>query len=193
MSGLAVLLVGVVLCFWGIGSLHVAVLAAGFGLGWLVADLFNASLTTLFLFALIGAVTSWVVTTLIFKFSAYFIGGLTGAMAGAKIADVLQPGDNNWALSAIVILAVAVAAAFLADKYRARALLWLTSIGGASMILTGLGRTTDALAFLHEPQAGWEQITSTVLWIVLAAAGWIVQRRLFPDKLGIQTDERSRR
>ncbi|TJZ78004.1 DUF4203 domain-containing protein [Rhodococcus oryzae] len=193
MSGIAVLLVGVVLCFWGIGSLHVAVLAAGFGLGWLIADLFNASLTTLILFALIGAVASWVVTTLIFKFSAYFIGGLTGAMAGAKIADVLQPGDNNWALSGIVILAVAVASAFLADKYRARALLWLTSIGGASMILAGLGRTSDTLAFLHEPEAGWEQITSTLLWIALSAAGWIVQRRLFADKLKIQTDEGSRR
>jgi hypothetical protein len=193
MSGIAVLLVGVVLCFWGIGSLHVAVLAAGFGLGWLIADLFNASLTTLILFALIGAVASWVVTTLIFKFSAYFIGGLTGAMAGAKIADVLQPGENNWALSGIVILAVAVASAFLADKYRARALLWLTSIGGASMILAGLGRTSDTLAFLHEPEAGWEQVTSTVLWIALSAAGWIVQRRLFADKLKIQTDEGSRR
>ena len=193
MSGIAVLLVGVVLCFWGIGSLHVAVLAAGFGLGWLIADLFNASLTTLILFALIGAVASWVVTTLIFKFSAYFIGGLTGAMAGAKIADVLQPGDNNWALSGIVILAVAVASAFLADKYRARALLWLTSIGGASMILAGLGRTSDTLSFLHEPEAGWEQVTSTLLWIALAAAGWIVQRRLFADKLKVQTDEGSRR
>ncbi|MFG1784597.1 DUF4203 domain-containing protein [Rhodococcus oryzae] len=193
MSGIAVLLVGVILCFWGIGSLHVAVLAAGFGLGWLIADLFNASLTTLILFALIGAVASWVVTTLIFKFSAYFIGGLTGAMAGAKLADVLQPGDNNWALSGIVILAVAVASAFLADKYRARALLWLTSIGGASMILAGLGRTSDTLAFLHEPEAGWEQVTSTLLWIALAAAGWIVQRRLFADKLKIQTAEGSRR
>lgn len=193
MSGIAVLLVGIVLCFWGIGSLHVAVLAAGFGLGWLIADLFSASLATLFLFALIGAVASWVVTTLVFKFSAYFIGGLTGAMAGAKIADVLQPGENNWALSGIVIVAVAVAAAFLADKYRARALLWLTSIGGASMILSGLGRTTSSLDFLAHPSQGWEQVTSTVLWIALAAAGWLVQRRLFPDKLRIQSDEGAKR
>ncbi|SEL63299.1 MULTISPECIES: DUF4203 domain-containing protein [Rhodococcus] len=193
MSGIAVLLVGALLCFYGIRSLHLAVLAAGFGLGWLIADLFHASLATLFLFALVGALISWVVTTLVFKFSAYFIGGLTGAMAGAKLAEVVQRGDNNWAVSAIVIIAVAVAAAFLADKYRARALLWLTSIGGASMILAGLGRTTDALAFLHQPNPGWEQVTSTLLWIALSVAGWIVQRRLFPEKLGIQTDEGSRR
>ncbi|MFC4603269.1 DUF4203 domain-containing protein [Rhodococcus kronopolitis] len=193
MSGLAVLLVGVVLCFWGIGSLHVAVLAAGFGLGWLIADLFNASLTTLFLFALIGAVTAWVVTSLIFKFSAYFIGGLTGAMAGAKLADVLQHGDSNWALSGIVIVSVGVASAFLADRYRARALLWLTSIGGASMILGGLGRTTDSLAFLHDPAEGWEQVTSTLLWIALAGAGWFVQRRLFPEKLQLDTRNGARK
>ncbi|MGW0044230.1 TM7S3/TM198-like domain-containing protein [Rhodococcus sp. NPDC003348] len=189
MSGIAVLLVGALLCFYGIRSMHLAVLAAGFGLGWLIADLFNASVWTLVLFGLIGAVVSWIVTTLVFKFSAYFIGGLTGAMAGAKLADVLQPGDNNWALSAIVILALAVAAAFLADKFRARALLWLTSIGGASIMLSGLGSMSGAFEFLRHPEAGWEQVTSTLVWIALSAAGWIVQRRLFPEKLGIQRTE----
>ncbi|MFE3291251.1 DUF4203 domain-containing protein [Rhodococcus sp. NPDC059234] len=193
MSGVAVVLVGALLCFWGIRSLHLAVLASGFGLGWLITDLFNASVWTSFLFALIGAIVAWVVTTLVFKFSAYFIGGLTGAMAGAKLADVLQPGDKNWALGAIVVVAIAVAGAFLADKYRARALLWLTSIGGASMILSGLGRTTSALTFLRDPNPGWQQIASTLIWIALAAAGWIVQRRLFADKLGIQREEGSRR
>ncbi len=186
MSGLAVVALGALLCFWGIKSMHLAVLAAGFGLGWLIADLFTASVTTLLLFGLIGAVMSWVLTSLVFRFSAYFIGGLTGAMAGAKLADVLQHGDNNWALSGIVILAVGVAAAFLADKFRARALLWLTSIGGASMMLTGAGGVIGGLAFLRHPEPGWQQVTSTLVWIALAAAGWIVQRRLFPEKLGIQ-------
>ncbi|WP_226435598.1 DUF4203 domain-containing protein [Rhodococcus yananensis] len=186
MSGIVVLLVGALLCFYGIRSLHLAVLAAGFGLGWLIADLFNASASVLLLFALVGAVTAWVVTTLIFKFSAYFIGGLTGAMAGARAADILQAGDNDWAVSAIIIVAVAVAAAFIADKYRARALLWLTSIGGASMILNGLGRTADPLGFLHDPNPGWQQIVSTAAWIALGTAGWLIQRRLFADKLDIK-------
>ena len=43
MSGWVVLAVGVVLCFFGVGSLHVALLASGFGVGWLLADVFNAS------------------------------------------------------------------------------------------------------------------------------------------------------
>nr|WP_296764803.1 DUF4203 domain-containing protein [Rhodococcus sp. (in: high G+C Gram-positive bacteria)] len=185
MSGIVVLLVGALLCFYGIRSLHLAVLAAGFGLGWLVADLFEPSLTVLFLFGLVGAVASWVVTTLVFKLSAYVIGGLAGAVAGARIADVLQPGDRNWAMSAIVVLALGVASAFLADKYRARALLWLTSIGGASMMVDGVGRMAAWLDFLRNPEAGWEQVTSTAAWIALAVAGWIVQRHLFAEKLGV--------
>lgn len=106
-------------------------------------------------------------------------------MAGARIADVLQPGDNNWAISAIVVLAVGIAAAFAADKFRARALLWLTSIGDASMMLNGLSRTTDTLEFLRTTDSAWQQAISTAAWIVLAVAGWIVQRHLFADKLGI--------
>lgn len=187
MNGVMVLLLGALLCFYGIRSVHLAVLASGFGLGWLIADLFTSALATLFLFALIGAVTAWAMTTLVFNFSSFLIGGLTGAMMGARIADVLQPGDNNWALSAIVVLSLAVAAAFLADRYRARALLWLTSIGGASMILNGLARTTDALEFLRTPDTAAQQILSAIAWIALSVAGWIVQRRLFANKLGIET------
>lgn len=186
MSGIVVVLVGALLCFYGIRSVHLGVLAIGFGIGWLIADLFNPSFWVLVLFGLIGAVSSWVVTTLVFKFAAYVIGGLTGAMAGAKLAAVLQPGDKNWALSLIVILAVCVAGAFLADRFRARALLWLTSIGGASMILSGLGRMSDHLAFLRFPDTGWQEFFAAVVWIALSAAGWIVQRHLFADKLGIR-------
>ncbi|SDE25522.1 DUF4203 domain-containing protein [Rhodococcus tukisamuensis] len=190
MNGIVILLVGALLCFYGIRSLHLAVLATGFGLGWLVADLFDASVSALFLFALVGAVTAWVVTSLVFKFSAYFIGGLAGAMAGARVADVVQPGDNDWALSAIVVLAVTVTAAFLADKYRARALLWLTSIGGASMILNGVGRTVGFLDFFRSPTTAWQQVLATTAWIALSVAGWAVQRRLFAEKLGIETTNR---
>lgn len=187
MSGIVVLLVGALLCFYGIRSLHLAVLAVGFGLGWLLADLFQPSLPVLFLFALVGAGLSWVTTTLVFKLSAYAVGGLAGAIVGARTADVLQPGDNNWAMTTIVVLAFGVAAAFLADKYRARALLWLTSIGGASMMLNGVGRMADWLDFLRNPDSGWQQVTSTLAWIALAVAGWIVQRHLFAEKLKVRT------
>ncbi|WP_188827995.1 TM7S3/TM198-like domain-containing protein [Nocardia camponoti] len=186
MNGIVVALVGLLLCFYGIRSVHLGILAIGFGLGWEIADLFNASLWTLLLFALVGAVSAWVVTSLVFRFASYFIGGLTGAMVGAKLANVLQPGANNWALSMIVILATCVAGAFLADKFRARALLWLTSIGGASMVLSGVGRMSDSLEFLVHPESGAQEVATTVIWIALSAAGWFVQRHLFAERLGIQ-------
>ncbi|MFE3544275.1 DUF4203 domain-containing protein [Nocardia sp. NPDC059177] len=186
MTGIVVALVGALLCFYGIRSVHLGILAIGFGLGWLIADLFNASLWWLLLIGLIGAVSAWVVTSLIFKFAAYLIGGLTGAMIGAKLATVLQPGDKNWALSMIVVLAICVAGAFLAQKFAARALLWLTSIGGASMILSGVARMGDSLAFLRSPDQAWEQIVSTLAWIGLSVLGWITQRHLFAEKLGIE-------
>lgn len=91
MNGIAVLLVGLLLCFYGIRSLHLGVLAIGFGLGWMMADLFHASLTALLLFGLIGAVSAWIVTTLVFKFSAYFIGGLAGAMAAPAPPTCFNP------------------------------------------------------------------------------------------------------
>ncbi|MEU6562907.1 DUF4203 domain-containing protein [Nocardia nova] len=186
MSGIVVVLVGVLLCFYGIRSVHLGVVAIGFGIGWLIADLFDVSFWTLLLFGLIGAVVTWVVVSLVFKFASYVIGGLTGAMVGAKLAAVFQPGDKNWALSMIVILAVCVAGAFLADRFRERALLWLTSLGGASMVLSGLGRMSDHLEFLRSPDTGWQEFLATAAWIALSAAGWIVQRHLFAERLGIR-------
>lgn len=186
MNGVIVAAVGALLCFYGIRSVHLGILAIGFGLGWLIADLFNASFWWLLLIGLIGAISSWVVTSLIFGFASYFIGGLTGAMIGIKLATLLQPGDKNWALSMIVALAVGVAGAFLAQKFRARALLWLTSIGGASMILSGLALMSDSLTFLRSPEPGWQQVTATLAWIGLSVLGWITQRHLFAEKLGIE-------
>ncbi|MGY0496930.1 DUF4203 domain-containing protein [Nocardia sp. FBN12] len=186
MNGILVALVGALLCFYGIRSVNLGLLAIGFGLGWLIADLFNASFWWLLLVGLIGAVSVWVVTSLVFRFAAYFIGGLTGVMIGTKLATVLQPGDKNVALSMIVAGALGVAGAFLAQKFRARALLWLTSIGGASMICSGVARFSDSLSFLRYPESGWQQVTSTLVWVGLSVLGWITQRHLFAEKLGIE-------
>ena len=38
----------------------------------------------------------------------------------------------------------------------------------------------DSLGFRGHPQAGLQRVTSTMLQVVRAAAGWISVRRLFP-------------
>jgi hypothetical protein len=184
MSGWVVLLVGILLCFLGIGSIHVAILASGFGLGWLLADLFGADDLTALWIALGSAVIAWVVVTLVFKVAAFFVGVITGALIGARLAAVLTTGESNIALSVVVVVAVALACGFLADRYRNRVLLWSTAIGGAGLVLSGLGLIApDVLGFLRDPQAGVEQVTSMLLWLALGAGGWVTQRALFPKAL----------
>ena len=66
-SGLVVVGVGIVLCFFGIGSVHVAVLASGFGLGWLLADLFAASTWTALLIAAGSALITEILVALVLR------------------------------------------------------------------------------------------------------------------------------
>lgn len=183
-SGIVILAIGLLLCFYGIRSLNLSVLAAGFGFGWILADLFGASALLLIVFGVVGAVGAWAVTRFVFASAAYFVGGVAGAVGGARLADVVQPGSNNWAVTAIVIVAVTLAAALAAERFGARALLWLSAIGGASMILSGFGRIVSPLDFLRSPTNGWQEVIAAAAWIVVAAAGVIVQRQLFADKIG---------
>jgi alkyl sulfatase BDS1-like metallo-beta-lactamase superfamily hydrolase len=60
--------------FTGIKSLTIAVLASGFGLGWLVIEPFNASLGVTFIVALATAVLAWVLATFVFRSALFFVG-----------------------------------------------------------------------------------------------------------------------
>lgn len=193
-AGLALVVVGLLLCFLGIGSLHLAVLASGFGIGWYAGDLFGASSSTSLLLALLGALLAWVLVSLVFKLATFFLGVVTGGVIGAKLYEVAAGGDRNAALFALLVVAVAALGGFVADRYRVRALLWLTTLGGASIALTGLARVwPEGLGFLHRPGAGWEHLLAVGCWAALAVAGWVVQRRLFARRLGLPDDDARRR
>jgi hypothetical protein len=66
-SGIGVLVVGLILCFVGVKSLPIAVLASGFALGWLITEPFNPSLGVAFVVALAAAVVAWLVATFVFR------------------------------------------------------------------------------------------------------------------------------
>ena len=59
-SGVVLVVIGALLCFWGVGSVHAGVIAAGFGLGWFLADLFGASAVTALVVGVVGALAAWV-------------------------------------------------------------------------------------------------------------------------------------
>jgi hypothetical protein len=191
MSGWVVLAVGVVLCFLGVGSVHLAILASAFGLGWLLADLFGATALTALIIAAGSAIIAWALITLVFKIARFFIGLIAGALIGARLYAIFSPGDKSVVLAVVVVVATAIVFGFLADRYKGRVILWATAIGGAGLIISSLGYIwPDSLGFLHHPQAGFQQVTSTVLWVLLSGAGWFTQRRLFPKALNLEDARR---
>lgn len=193
MSGVIVLLVGAVLCFLGIGSVHWAILASGFGAGWLLADLFSASVSVSLLVAAASAVLAWVLATLVFKVASFVVGVVAGALVGARLFAAVGGRGSTVLLAVVVVVAVAVLTGLLADRYRERALLWATALGGSGLVLSGAGLLwPGGLGFLRDPGAGWPQLLSTVIWVALAVFGWLTQRRLFPRKLHERRDTRAR-
>lgn len=193
MSGLVVLLVGAVLCFLGVGSVHWAVLASGFGAGWVLADLFGTSVAVTLLVAAATAVIAWVLATLVFKVASFVVGLIAGALVGARLFAAVGGRGSTLLLAIVVVVAVALVTGLLADRYRERALLWATALGGAGLVLSGLGLLwAGGLGFLRDPGSGWQQVLSSLIWVALGVFGWITQRRLFPEKLRLRSREEQR-
>jgi len=186
MTGVVVLLVGVLLCFYGIRSVNLALLASGFALGYLVADAVGATGWTAVLVGLGAAVLAWVLVSLVFRFATFVVGLATGAVIGAKFWSALHNPQTSVLLGIVLVAAVAFLSAFLAEKYARRMLLWLTALGGASIILSGLGILWPSVfGALRHPDDGVEQTIMLVAWLVLAGLGWTVQRNLFRKQLGL--------
>ena len=179
MSGIGVLIVGLVLCFVGIKSLTIAVLAAGFGLGWLVIEPFNPSLGVTFIVALATAVLAWVLATFVFRSALFFVGLIAGGVIGAKLFGLLQGNDHTVVLAVIFTAAVAFIGGIATQRFHATILIWVCAFGGAGLTLSGVARMfPEALGFLRTPASPVQATLAAVAWVGLAIAGWLVQRRL---------------
>ena len=93
MSELALLVIGLVLCFAGARSLRLTVLVAGFGLCWLLADAFSASVATTFLVAAVGAIALLVLSLVMSRFVIFLVGAAVGAVIGARLFALLGGDD----------------------------------------------------------------------------------------------------
>jgi hypothetical protein len=182
-SGLGVLAVGLLLCFAGVRSLNLALLASGFAVGWLVTEPFDASFLTLLVVALATAVAAWVLARVVFRVALFFVGGLAGAVVGAKVFGLLQPADRNAVLVALFVAATAFIGGLVTQRFRRVALAVVCALGGAGLVLSGLARTFPAaLGFLRLPVEGWQAALTGVVWLALAGFGWVVQRRLVANR-----------
>jgi len=185
-TALVVLIVGVLLCFYGIRSVNLALVAAGIALGFLVADAFDADPWTELWVGLGTGVLVWLTVSLVFRFATFVVGLVTGAVVGAKLWSALSDPGTSALLGIVLVAVTAYVGALLAEKYARRALLWFTALGGASVILSGMaGLWPDGFGFLAHPDAGWQQTVMLVLWLAVAGTGWYVQRQLFRERLGL--------
>ncbi len=178
MDGWVVVLVGAVLCFAGVASTHLGVLLSGFGLAWLLSDALGAGTSTALIIGLAGALVAWVLVTLIFRTALFFIGAIVGGVIGARLYVVLEGDDRNVVVAVVFVLAIAFLCGWLANRWRLRILLGLTAVGGAGLILNGLGRAYEGLATLRFPGTTTEKVLSVLLWSGIAAAGWWTQRHV---------------
>jgi hypothetical protein len=177
-TGVGVLAVGLLLCFAGAASLHLAVLASGFALGWLVAESLGGSVAVTAIVAGCAAVVAWILATLVFRAGLLVVGGIAGGVIGAKLYGLLQGDDGSVVLAIVFVLAVAVLTGLAAQRYRETALVWACAFGGAGLALSGLARAwPDTLGFLRTPDTSAEAVVDAAAWIALGALGWSVQRR----------------
>jgi hypothetical protein len=189
-TGVVGLVVGLVLCFLGVGSLHLAVLGSGFALGWLIAELFGASATTTVLVGLGCAVVAWVLVSLVFRFAAFFVGAVAGGVIGARLFELFVTGDNKVLLTVVWVLAIAGICGFLTGRYRGRFLMWVTALGGAGLAMTGVSRIAPStLDWLRHPDTALTGVLAFGIWIVLALLGRRTQLRLFPRALHAQPEQ----
>jgi hypothetical protein len=178
MTGVGVLAVGLLLCFAGLASVHLAVLASGFALGWLVAESLGGSVAVTAIVAGCAAVVAWILATVVFRAGLLVVGGVAGGVIGAKLYGLLEGDDGNAVLAVLFVLAVALLTGLAAQRFHETALIWACAFGGAGLVLSGLARAwPGTLGFLRAPGTTAEAVVDAAAWIALGALGWSVQRR----------------
>jgi hypothetical protein len=182
-SGLGVLAVGLVLCFLGVRSLHLAVATSGFALGWLLSEALGASILTTFLIAVAAAIAAWLLAVFVFRTALFFVGAMCGGVIGAKLFGLLEQDSGNIVLAVLFVLASAFVFGVAVQRFRHGVLSLACALAGAGLALTGLGTAfPEVLGFLRYPQLPWQTVVTAAGWLVLAGAGWAVQRRMVRDR-----------
>ena len=170
--------VGLLLGLAGVWSLRLALVAAGFGATWLIADAFGAGTGTSLLIALAGGALSLVVALLAASILFHVVGAIMGAVVGARLFVLLDTGEASTLLAVVFVPAVAGIFALLAGRMRQRFLGWATAIGGAGLVLSGIGSLLpDTVGYLADSDEPWKQVLSAAAWVAASVAARLFQIR----------------
>ena len=163
-------LVGLVLGLSGGWSIRTVLTLLGFGAGWLLANVFNASLLVTLVIAIVAAFFAWLMVRLAATIVFFAVGALVGAVVGARLFRLLEGGDGNLLLAVVFIPAIAIAGGWVAEKSRDKFVAWGTSIGGAALVLAGVGVLFTSLAWLRDPGEPWQALAGVAAWVALSIA-----------------------
>jgi hypothetical protein len=163
-------LIGLVLGLSGGWSIRTVLTLLGFGAGWLLANVFNASFLVTLVIALVVAFFAWLMVRLAATIVFFAVGALVGAVVGARLFRLLEGGDGNLLLAVVFIPAIAIAGGWVAEKSRDKFVAWGTSIGGAALVLAGVGVLFTSLAWLRDPGEPWQAVVGMATWVALSVA-----------------------
>lgn len=179
MSGLLLVVVGLILAIAGTRSLRWVFFAAGFGAGWLVAAAVGASTGAALLWAAAGAVLALVLAVVAARIAFLVAGALVGAVVGSRLLQVIEGGQASIALAVVFIPAASVVGAVIASRWRQGVLAWATAIGGSALVLAGIAVLAPrTLGWLRNPTTGTGAVLAIVIWAVLALGARIMQKSL---------------
>lgn len=182
-TALVVVAVGLLLCYAGVRSVHVALLAWGFAVGWLIAEACAASFRVALVVALATAAATGVLGHLVFRVAMFCVGGFAGMVIGAKVFGLLQPEDRNVVLVVLFVAATGFIGGLVTQRFRHPAIAAFCALAGAALVVSGLARTfPQALGFLRNPPEASQAVVTGLAWLTLAGAGWAVQRRPAREK-----------
>jgi hypothetical protein len=179
MSGGVMVIVGLVLALAGIWSARVALVAAGAGATWLVADAFGAGAAAGLLWALLGGGLALGLALVAARILFFVVGLVIGAVVGARLFATLDTGDASILLAAFFVPSMALLGGVAIERWRQRMVAWATAIAGAGLVLSGLAQIAPrALGFLGDPLSTGEQLFTTLVWIGSAVAARLAQKGL---------------
>ncbi len=170
------IIVGLVLGVAGGWSIRTVLLAAGFGVGWLLASVFGANVLVALIIALAGALAAWLVLRLAATIVFFGVGALVGLLVGARLYRLIEGGGGSVVLAIVFIPAIGVVGGWLAEKARERFVAWGTSIGGAALVLSGIGVLVGSLSWLRDPTESWQSVLGAMVWAALAVGFRIAQK-----------------
>lgn len=171
--GVVQLVVGLLLCFAGARSVRLAAVCAGVGLGAAVAAAVGGGLLASLVVAAAGGVGAVLLVAFVARVSLFVLGALAGGVVGLVIATSLY-----LAVPALLVVVgvAALAGGVALNRVRVPLLAVGTAVAGAGLVVTAVARLSP-LSFLQEPGTAGQSVLRVALWLAVAVAGWLTQRR----------------